>query len=130
MAVTRTPKVPNPSVARVNTTSGEFLQFTLKGGGPIPIFAFTSSVKGTLWEAADFLGHPKRIYRWEHLKNPSDAQQLEGLTLSLAFFSNANYSYKLELCDAAGQVKKVVFDIAYTGQPTDSYDEFIRVVLQ
>lgn len=130
MAVTRTPKVPNPAVVTVNIAAGEFLRFTVSAGGPIPIFTFTSSVKGTLWEAADFVGHPKKSYRWEHLKNPSDAQQLEGLTLSLAFFSNADYSYKVELRDANDQVKLVVLDISYAGQPTDSQDEFIRVVLQ
>jgi len=62
MAVTRTPKIENPNVVKVDTGHGQFLHFTIDAVGPVPIFTFASSVKGVLYEATDFPGHPKTKY--------------------------------------------------------------------
>lgn len=130
MAVTRTPKTNNPSIVPVSTSAGEYLHFTLAAGGPVPIFSFVSSVKGTLWEAPDFPGHPKTLYEWDHLRNPSDIQQMEVLTLGMAFFSNADYTYKVQVMDKSGNPLRTVLEISYSGKPTDSYDESFRVIIQ
>ncbi len=126
MAVTRNPKTENPGVVTISKVSGDLLHFTLAAGGPIPIFSFVSSVKGVLWEADDFPGHPLKQYEWDHLRNPSDIQQLEEVTTRLAFFSNAEYTYKVEL---VGTSQRTVLEIGYKGDPTDSYPESLTIVI-
>jgi len=128
MAVTRTPVTPNPNVVPVKVTAGEFLHFVIDAAGPIPIFSFASDVKGVLFQAADFPGHPMVRYEWLHLKNLSDFQQMENLELGLSFFSNANYTYTVELFNAAGVVSTVI-KISYTGAPTDVENESFTVVI-
>jgi hypothetical protein len=128
MAVTRTPRVPNPIAVPVKPSAGEYLWFTLRAGGPVPIFSLASHVKGTLIEAPDFPEHPTSLYEWPHLKNPSDIQQLELLNLGLAFLTNAQYDYTLERRDGQGG-SEVVFDISFTGDPTDTTEESFRVVI-
>ncbi len=130
MAVTRTPKTDNPSIVPVSTLSGEFLHFAVTAKGPRAIFSFVSSVKGVLWEAPDFPGHPKTLYEWDHLRNPSDIQQMEVLTLGLAFFSNADYTYEVQVMDKNGNALRTVLEISYNGKPIDSYDESFRVIIQ
>lgn len=129
MAVTRTPAVENPGVVKVATSKGQYLHFIVDAGGPIPIFTFASSAKGVLYEASDFPGHPKTKYEWDHLKNPSDIQQLEELELRLAFLTNAKYSYTVDLNDGAGNTT-VVLQIDYTGTPMDKAPESFTVVIQ
>jgi len=128
MAVTRTPTVPNPGAVPVDVKAGEFLFFTLDAGGPVAIFTFSSSVKKVLFEAPDFVGHPKARYEWEHLRNPSDVQQLELLDLLLSFLTNANYRYVVER-RRPGAAAITVLDINYTGAPTDTASESITVVI-
>ena len=128
MAVTRTATIGNPGGVKVAVSAGEFLHFILEAKGPIPVFSFASNVKGTLFEAPDFPGHPTTKYEWSHLKNPSDFQQLELLDLGLSFFTNADYAYTVELLDAGGAAKTVM-QIQYNGAPTDVTSESIRVVL-
>ena len=128
MAVTRTPIVPNPGIVSVNPTAGEFLHFTLDAGGPIPGFVFNSNIKGNLFEATDFLGHPLPRYEWEHLKNPSDIQQFELLDLALLFFTNADYTYTVELRSPHAMPKQML-QIKWTGGPTDHTSESFRVVI-
>ena len=91
MAITRRPITKNPGVLHITRTSGEYLHFTLTASGPIPIFSANSSVKGTLFEAPDFIGHPKNKYEWDHLKDPSDMQALELLDLHMAFITCKKY---------------------------------------
>jgi hypothetical protein len=129
MAVTRTPTVPNPQVVTVSPAAGEVLHFRLDAVGPIPIFAFASNVKGTLFEAPDFMGHPKTSYEWEHLRNPSDVQQLELLDLMMSFLTNGSYRYVVEL-QKPGTAAVTVLDIAFTGLPTDMATEGFRVVIR
>jgi hypothetical protein len=131
MAVTRTAVTDNPGSVNVAACQGQFLHFSLNAGGPIPIFTFSSSAKGVILEAADFPGHPKTLYEWDHLKNPSDIQQLETLTLLLSFFSNAQYTYKVELLDKTGKVIQTVLEIQYTGAPTDDAipESFLVVIV-
>jgi hypothetical protein len=128
MAVARTQIVPNPGAVPVTPGAGEFLHFKLTVGGPIAIFSFASSAKGALVEAADFPTHPTAVYEWNHLKNPSDIQQLEVLSLGLAFLTNANYQYTVELRHAAGA--RTVLDITYSGAPADVFTESFTVVIQ
>ncbi len=127
--MTRTPITPNPGGVAVTIASGEFLHFILDAVGPIAIFSFASSVKGNLFEAQDFVGHPLSKYEWEHLKNPSDVQQLELLDLGLSFLTNASYIYTIQLRNAAGVVSTVL-EIQFSGGPTDFANESIRVVIQ
>ena len=129
MAVTRTPIVANPAAVAVAPGAGEYLHFTIDAGGPIPIFSFASSVKGNLYEAPDFVGHPLSKYEWHHLRYPSDVQQLELLNLGLSFLTNANYTYLVELRNAGGVVAAVLH-VRYTGAPTDVTSESLTVVIK
>ena len=128
MAITRNPTVNNPGSVKAAVSKGQFLHFTVDAGGPIPIFSFASSAKGLLYEAADFPGHPLAKYEWDHLKNPSDIQQLELLELRLSFLTNAAYTYTVQLCDASGVIGTVL-QISYTGAPTDIGPESFTVVI-
>jgi hypothetical protein len=129
MAVTRTTSVGNPGAVSVSTKTGEYLHFILEATGPIPIFSLASNVKGTLHEAQDFIGHPLPKYEWEHLKNPSDIQQLELLNLGLSFLTNADYTYSVELRNAGGVVATVL-NAKYSGSPTDVTSESFTVVIK
>ncbi|PYX72213.1 MAG: hypothetical protein DMG78_12835 [Acidobacteria bacterium] len=129
MAVTRTPTVENPGVVKVATSKGQYLHFIVDAGGPIPIFTFASSAKGVLYEASDFSGHPKTKYEWDHLKNPSDIQQLDELELRIAFLTNAKYTCTVDLNDDAGNTT-VVLQIDYAGTPMDKAPESFTVVIQ
>ena len=128
MAVTRTPTIANSNMVTVAVSAGQFLHFVLDPGGPIPIFSFASDVKGVLFQAADFPGHPMNKYEWDHLKNPSDIQQMKRLELGLAFLTNANYTYTVELFNAAGLISTVM-KISYTGAPTDVENESFTLVI-
>ncbi len=129
MAISRNPIVDNPGVVQIDRTTGEYLQFTLTAGGPIPIFSFSSSVKGTLFEAPDFPGHPKKKYQWLHLKNPSDMQAFEMLDVHMAFITNQKYRYKVEKMAKDDSVKATILDINYSGDPTDHVPEsFVLLV--
>lgn len=128
MAVNRKPTVDNPGAVKVVVSGGQFLHFIVDAGGPRPIFTFASSVKGVLYEAMDFPGYPLRKYEWDHLKNPSDIQQLELLELRLSFLTNADYTYTVQLCDASGVIGTVL-QIDYTGNPTDIAPESFTVVI-
>jgi hypothetical protein len=130
MAVIRTPAVPNPAAIPVSVSTGEFLHFTIDAAGPIPIFSIASSVKGTLHEAPDFMGHPKTLYEWEHLRNPSDIQQLELLNLGLAFLTCPDYRYRVEVRKKTGGAGRLMIDVSYTGAPTDVASESFTVVIQ
>jgi hypothetical protein len=127
-AVTRKVTIPNPTAVQVNVNAGQFLHFTLDAKGPVPIFSFASNIKGTLYDAPDFPGHPTTRYEWVHLRNPSDFQQLELLDLGLSFLTNADYTYAVDIRDANSPVANVL-NIAYTGSPTDFANEGFRVVL-
>ena len=128
MAVTRTTTVANPGGVKVAVGAGQFLHFILDCGGPKPIFSFESNVKGVLFQAEDFTGHPMARYEWFHLKNPSDIQQMELLEVFLTFLTNGDYTYMLELRDAGGLVATVL-QINYKGEPTDFAAESLRTVI-
>src|SRR5438105_2932436 len=127
MAVTRTAVVDNPAAVTVSVSTGQFLHFLVDAGGPVPIFTFASGVKGVLHDAADFSQGTTK-FKWDHLKNPSDIQQLDQLELRLSFFTNANYTYTVELRDASGPVNTVL-EVKYTGTPTDIAPESFLVVI-
>ncbi len=128
MAVTRTNTVQNPGGVKVKTSSGQFLHFRLDAAGPKPLFSFESNVKGVLFQNTDFPNDPTSSYEWDHLKNPSDIQQLELLELALTFLTNAKYTYTVELRDSVG-TNTTVLQISYDGAPTDFAAESFRVVI-
>ncbi len=128
MAVTRTVVTQNPNSVSVAVSAGQFLHFMIEAVGPVPIFSFASDVKGTLYQAPDFMGHPMGRYEWLHDKNPSDFQQMETLTIGLAFLTNGGYTFTVELRDA-GNVISTVLKITYTGAPTDVENESFTLVL-
>jgi hypothetical protein len=129
MAVTRTPTINNPMAVHVSTSTGQSLHFILNAGGPVAIFSFASSVKGVLFQAPDFPGHPLATYEWDHLKNPSDIQQLELLNLGLSFLTDANYTYIVQVRDATNAVVSTAMNVSYTGAPTDVTSESFTVVI-
>lgn len=129
MSVTRKDTVANPGGVKVKTSSGQFLHFRLDAAGPKPLFSFESNVKGVLFQNTDFPNDPTSSYEWDHLKNPSDIQQLELLELSITFLTNADYTYTVELRDPAG-TNTTVLQISYDGAPTDFAGESFRVVIQ
>ena len=128
MPVTIVPTVPNPGAVRVAVGAGQFLHFIVDAAGPVPIFSFASNIKGLLFEAPDFPGHPTTRYDWVHLQNPSDVQQLELLTMVFSFLTSAKYTYTVQLRTAAGPVSTVL-QISYSGSPTDIASESFRVVI-
>jgi hypothetical protein len=128
MAVTRTPTVANPGTIQVAVSTGQFLHFIVDAVGPVPIFSF-AGVKGVLFEAPDFPGHPTTRYEWLHLKNPSDFQQLELLDIRFSFLTNSDYTYTVELRDSAGTLVGTMIQIKYNGAPTDTASESFTVVL-
>jgi hypothetical protein len=128
MPVTMVPTVPNPGAVRVAVGAGQFLHFIVDAVGPIPIFSFASNIKGLLFEAPDFPGHPVARYEWVHLQNPSDVQQLELLNLVVSFLTNSSYVYTVQLRNAAGIIATVL-QISYTGSPTDIASESFRVLI-
>jgi hypothetical protein len=111
----------------VKTSKGQYLRFTVNAGGPIPIFTFTA--KNGDREAKDFPGHPQTVYQWDHLKDPSQIQQLDLLAIDFSFFSNQSYRYRVEVCDDAGKPLKTAMDIQFTGDPTDTAPESFNAII-
>ena len=128
MAVTRTEHVPNPGSVQVSPGRGEFLFFTVEAGGPVARFQFSSDVKGQLLNQGTFPDHPTTLYQWTYLRDPSDVQQLELLTLAILFASNADYRYTVEVRNEDGPIATVL-DIEYSGGPSDFETEIFRVVI-
>lgn len=126
MAVTRVHAVVNPGAIAVSPSAGEFLHFRLDTPGPKPIFSFASNVKGPIFDEPDLAGP---VYNWDHLKNPSDIQQLELLNLGMSFITNASYRYVVEL-RSPGAAPVVKLDATFTGAPTDIASESFTVVIR
>lgn len=127
MAVHRVPTVDNPGTVEVNTSKGQYLRFTVNAGGPIPILTFTGTNNEK--EAKDFPGHPQASYQWDHLKDPSQVQQLDLLVIDFSFFSNQSYRYRVEVYEDAGKPLKTVLDIQFTGDSTDTAPESFNVII-
>jgi hypothetical protein len=128
MAVVKTPTVPNPGAIQVNTSRGEHLFFRVTAVGPVAIFAF-ANMRGTVQEPPDFPGHPTTVYEWVHFKNPSDIQHMDVLTTLFSFFTNAKYTYLVDLRDATGAKLRTVLETTHTGTPTDTSNEAFTVVV-
>lgn len=128
MAVTRTENVPNSGVAQVSPEQGEFLFFTVRAGGPRPRFQFTSDIKGQLLNQGMFPEDPSEVYEWTFLRDPSDIQQFELLTVAFLFAANATYQYLVAVHGPAGHLRDVM-DIDYTGTATDFDAETFRVLI-
>jgi hypothetical protein len=129
MSAVRTVTVENPGAVQVSPGKGEHLFFRVTAVGPVPIFAFASSVKGTLHEPPDFIGHPMKVYEWVHLKNPSDIQQLEVLNILFSFLTSESYDYLVELRTANGSTKQTVLNLKHSGAPTETSSEAFTVVI-
>ena len=128
MAVTRTENVSNPGVAQVSPDQGEFLFFTVRAGGPRPRFQFTSDIKGQKLNQGTFPDDPTTLYEWTHLRDPSDIQQFELLTVAFLFAANANYQYVVAVHGPNGHLRDVL-DIEYTGTSADFDTETFRVLI-
>ena len=128
MAVTRTHHVPNPGVVQVSPDRGEFLFFRVLAQGPVPRFQFRTDVKGLLLNQGMFPQDPSTLYEWTYLRDPSDIQQFELLTVSLLFAANSDYRYQVAVHGPGGPIKDVI-DIEYTGDTTDFDTEVFRVLI-
>jgi hypothetical protein len=128
MAVTRTHRVPNPGSVSVSPADGEFLLFRVEANGPMPRFQFTTDVKGQMLNQGRFPSDPAPSYEWTYLRDPSDIQQFELLSVSLLFAANTDYRYIVEKRNAAGVIRRVI-DISYRGPATDFDTEVFRVLI-
>jgi len=63
-----------------------------------------------------------------YLRDPSDVQQFELLSVALLFAANSNYRYIVEKRGAGGTIRTVV-DISYSGLATDFDTEVFRVLI-
>jgi hypothetical protein len=128
MAVTRVHHIPNPQTVPVSPTSGQFLFFRITDKGPGPRFSFATDIKGQLLNQGTFPGPPSTKYEWAYLRDPSDVQQFELLSVGLLFATNAEYRYQVSLHGPAGLIRDVL-DIEYKGTPTDFDTEVFRVLI-
>ena len=128
MAVTRTHHVPNPGSVSVSPANGEFFLFRVEANGPMPRFQFTSDVKGQMLNQGMFPSDPAPSYEWTYLRDPSDVQQFELLSVSLLFAANTDYRYIVEKRNAAGVIRRAL-DISYRGPATDFDTEVFRVLI-
>jgi hypothetical protein len=128
MAVTRTHHVPNPTIVSVAPLQGQFLFFRVQAGGPVPRFRFASDIKGTLLNQGMFPQDPATSYEWTYLRDPSDIQQFELLSVALLFAANADYRYQVAIHGPAGPLADVL-DIEYNGGPEDFDTEVLRILI-
>jgi hypothetical protein len=128
MAVTIIQTIPNPGSVPVSPANGEFLFFRVSGNGPIPRFRWASDVKGTLLNQGMFPSHPTTVYEWTYLRDPSDVQQFEQLSVAFLFAANSDYRFQVSIQDATGPVRDVL-DISYSGGSTDFESELFRVLI-
>lgn len=129
MAVTRVHHIPNPTVVPVSPSAGEFLFFRVRAGGPVPSFQFATDFKGMVLNQGRFPQDPASVYEWTYLRDPSDIQQLELLSVLFLFAANARYRYQVSVNGPAGPLRDVL-DIEYTGGGTDFDTELFRVMIQ
>jgi hypothetical protein len=128
MAVTHVHHKPNPGTVSVATSLGQFLSFRVSAVGPNPRFRFASDIKGTLLNQGMFPHDPTTTYEWTYLRDPSDIQQFELLSVGLLFAANAQYRYQLALHGPAGPIADVL-DVEYTGGVADFDTELFRVLI-
>jgi hypothetical protein len=112
----------------VSPSHGEFFFFRVEANGPMPRFQFTSDVKGQMLNQGMFPSDPATSYEWTYLRDPSDVQQFELLSVALLFAANSDYRYIVEKRGAAGVIRKVI-DISYKGLATDFDTEVFRVLI-
>jgi hypothetical protein len=128
MPVTRVHHVPNPETVPVSPGAGEFLFFRVTAGGPVPRFRFSTDIKGILLNQGTFPADPASVYEWCYLRDPSDVQEFELITVAFGFAANATYRYTVTLRDRGGKLRDVL-DIEYTGGTTDFEVETFRVIV-
>lgn len=128
MALTTEPHIPNPGSVPVSPAAKEFLVFRVLANGPEARFLFSSDVKGVLLNQGTFLDHPTTKYEWAYLREESDIQQFELLSVGLLFATNQDYRYQVSVHGPAGHIRDVL-DIEYSGGPTDFDTEVFRVLI-
>jgi hypothetical protein len=128
MAVTHVHHVPNPETVPVSLRDDQFLFFRVRAGGPVPRFRFSTDVKGILLNQGTFPNDPAEVYEWTYLRDPSDAQNFELVTVAFGFAANAAYRYVVTLHDTGGPLRDVL-DIEYTGGITDFDAETFRILI-
>jgi hypothetical protein len=76
-----------------------------------------------------FPSDPATSYEWTYLRDPSDVQQFEQLSLALLFAANAAYRYRVTVNDATG-ILHPVLDVEYSdGGATDFSTDVFRVLI-
>jgi hypothetical protein len=128
MAVTHVHHIPNPDTVPVSPSAGQFFFFRLTAGGPVPRFRFSTDIKGILLNQGMFPNDPAPVYEWTYLRDLSDVQNFELVTVALGFAANATYRYVVSLHDAGGPIQDVL-DIEYTGGVTDFDAETFRILI-
>jgi hypothetical protein len=128
MAVAHVHHIPNPDTVQVSPSRGQFLFLRLTAGGPVPRFRFSTDIKGILLNQGTFPNDPAPLYEWTYLRDLSDVQQFELVTLALGFAANATYRYVVSLHDAGGPLSDQL-DIEYTGAVTDFDAETFRILI-
>lgn len=129
MAVTHNFNISNPVTVPVSPSAGEFLFFRVDAQGPLPQFHFSSDIKGILLNQGMFPQDPALFYEWTFLRDPSDIQQFELVTVALLFAANAHYSYRVNVHGPAGLIRNVL-DIDYTGTAATDFDsETFRILI-
>jgi hypothetical protein len=90
--------------AVIQVSAGEHLRMKLTANGPgQAVFAFGCQHK-SLFNPADFPGHPKKVYEWVHLDQLSDADAMsDTYAMTIAFIGGiTSYTFLMERVSAAG----------------------------
>jgi hypothetical protein len=118
------PTKANAGSVVVRVSAGEYLRFVVTDGGPGPSFTMAGSA-GVIYSPP--VASPQPSYEWFRFRNRSEPRGFDILILVFLFLSNAKYTYRCELWTPEGY-KNTVFDLAYTGAPTDHFVEHLTVV--
>ena len=134
MSVTRTVTIFIGRVI-VNTTAGEFLDYTLTAAGGTPAFAYDCTDRDPISRADQFSGHPKISYRWK-LQTTGEIlptivaadKSRDTYAVAMSFLGVVQYDLTINLCNPNGSVKTVVQQISYTSNDSnDSIAEGLGV---
>ena len=134
---TRTKHTYN-ATATVDSSSGEYLDYTVKVRGGRPEFVFSCAHRENITDADHLPGHPTTMYSWTlHKTSPQpnappiakpdfggDVFPDDGFSVAMSFLGAIEYDLTINLCDRSGNVKQVVQDITYTSDaPEDPFIE-------
>ena len=99
--------------ALINVSAGEFLRLKLTAKGPgQAVFTFACQHR-PLWSAPNFPGHPLKVYEWNHLDEPGDADApSDTYALTIAFVDGiTSYTFLMEQVAKNGKVVATLKDL-------------------